>query len=601
MPSMLYESALTFAVLAIVTTHVAARQEDSGVRWLVLSLLATMLAWTGGLTGFFLFETGDVASASLLVAFLGVLTVPPCWLLLAVRQTHVHFFDERPGWLLAVLVPWAMSLLAIVTNSGHRLFLRDFQRPALLGPPSEWAGPLFWASMGWAALLMVLGVGLYLGAARQMVANGDTRRGVALAAVVTTPLVASPIVGVWLGRDYTPSLMTVSVLMLFVLNWRHRVLDTLPVARRDVIEHLPDGVLVADREGAILDANPAALRLVGMAVAELRRRPLARVICDLAVEEDAGALAASLRRMLSDGESAVREFRGHGERLLELDAACVRGGDGLPSGYYALLRNRSEQRRQEIFLRQSQRLETVAALSVGIAHEINNPLAFVRSNLSHMQRLSGQLGQELCITDSEKREELAELHQVAEESLEGLDRIAETLDRMRRFSRLKDHEIAEVDVNEVVRDAVKLAQARTDSNCRVELDLASKLRRVSGSAEHLMQAVLNIVVNAKQALAGRRNALLQVRTRRAGDGIEIRIADNGPGIPDDLQERIFDAFEGNKGASGGAGLGLAIAFGIVREHHGTLDMDSREGEGSEFLIRLPVFEASAAKRSGPAA
>jgi len=596
MQSMLYESAATFAVLAVVAIYVAARQERGSVRWLVLSLLAAMLAWTGGLTGFYLLETGDVASLCFMIAFFGVFTVPPCWLLLAARQTHVRLFDESPGWLLAVLVPWAMSLLAVVTNSGHRLFLRDFQRPALLGPPSEWAGPLFWATLSWNALLIVLGIGLYLGAARRMIASGDVRRGLALAAVVAVPPFASPVVGVYLERDYTPSLLALSVLMLFVLNWRHRVLDTLPIARRDVIEHLSDGVLLADSEGAILDANLAAVRLIGTPVADLRRRSLDLVLADLAVEEEAGALSASIGRLLSEGVPAVREFRARGERLLELDAACVRGGDSEPSGYYALLRNRSEQRRHEQFLRQSQRLETVVALSVGIAHEINDPLAFVRSNLGHIQRLAGLLSEELRIADAEKREDLAELRQVAEESLDGLDRIAETLDRMRRFSRLQDDELGDVDVNAVVRDAVKLAEARTGVDSPVDLDLAPRLRRVRGSAERLLQAVLNIVVNGKQALAGQRGGRMQVRTRRVGEGVEIRIADNGPGIPEHLQERIFDAFDGNKGKGGVAGLGLAIAFGIVREHRGQLDMDSREGEGSEFVIRLPVSEVASDSR-----
>jgi PAS domain S-box-containing protein len=371
------------------------------------------------------------------------------------------------------------------------------------------------------------------------------------------------------------------------MTWRHRILDSLPIARRDLIEHLDDGVVLTGCDGAVLDANPAAETILGSKVADVRGRPLNLLLAELTDPEHRTEVQQSLAELIELAMPITFEFDASDERALEVDAGPVRGGDGETAGFYAVLRDRTEHRRYEKFLRQSQRLETVASLTAGIAHEVNNPLAFVRSNLNHVQRICGSLEQELHeLGLGDKKAEIEELRQVTEESLEGLDRIATTIERMRRFSRLQERELGDVDLNVVVDDALRMARLRSGPELTVRCELVPHLPTVRGSREHLVQAVLNVIVNARQALAGRSSALIRIETARVGDWVEIQVIDNGPGIPDELQERIFDPFYTTRRPGEASGLGLAVAFGIVREHRGHLDLESVVGKGCKFVIRL---------------
>jgi PAS domain S-box-containing protein len=586
--SNLPESAATFVALAIVAFYVALRRERTGVHWLLLTLLGAILAWTGGLTVFWLADEAQVQRFAMMIVFLAVFTVPPCWLFLAVHHTHLRLFDVRPGWMIAVLVPSAMSALAVVTNAGHRLFVRDFDREGLAGAAVEWAGPLFWVGISVGILQLMIGAGLYLGVATRNFLDGQRRRGVGLAAIVVGPLVAGPLLSTLVARDVSPAMMGLMTLLLFVFNWRHRVLETLPIARKDVIGHLSEGVVLMNSDGWVLDVNPSAEHLLGSPAGELAGSVLSLVLRDRAVPEDAVAVEQALEALVVRGQSVMMEFEAEGERVLEVNASRVHGGDGETAGYYALLSDRTEQKRYEMFLRQSHRLETLASFSAGIAHEVNSPLAYVRSNLQHIQRIGAMLSDADGEAQALSSDELEELKQVTEESVEGVDRIGRTIDRMRRFSRLSEGELGPVDVNDVVRDALRMARMRSGTQLELETLLAEPIEVAHGSEEHLVQALLILLVNARQALAGRGGARLRIATRRSGNYVEIHVIDNGPGIPMDIQRQIFDPFFTTKAKGEGTGLGLSIAFGIVREHDGMLDLETGDGMGCDFVIRLPV-------------
>jgi PAS domain S-box-containing protein len=591
----------TFSVLAIVAPYIALRRKGNGAHWLVLTLLAAMLAWTGGLSVHTFAESPAISRLGIVVAFLGVFTVSPCWLLLAARHTQVRLFDRSPGWLIVVLVPPAMTMLGVVTNPGHRLFLRDFSADAFTGNASDWAGPIFWLGLGVAILQVLVGSALYLGAAWRMISNGQRMRGTALAAIVTLPIILSPIIGIYTGREVTPAMLGLMAAALFAINWRHRVLDSLPIARRDVIEHLHDGVVLTDAEGRVQDANPVAEQMLGLSVSELRRRSLDIVLADGTAEGRRAEIEGVFDQLAVAGGSAVLEIESQAGRALELTVGGVLGGDGGLTGYYAVLRDQTEHRRYENIRRQSHRLETVASLSAGIAHEVNDPLAFVRSNLNHIHRISSLMSDELAGESgkdgdtSQKRAELDELKQVAEESVDGIERVMATLERMRRFSSLQEGELGPVDVNAVVRDALRMSKLRPGPDPLVRPDLASTLPPVHGSSEHLIQAFLNLIVNARQALTGLDHGVLRISTTAIREGVEVRVGDNGPGISEEIQERIFDPFYTGSEEDGTQGLGLSIAVGIVREHDGAIDLVSADGKGTEFVIRLPVRRAASGR------
>ena len=219
---------------------------------------------------------------------------------------------------------------------------------------------------------------------------------------------------------------------------------------------------------------------------------------------------------------------------------------------------------------------------------MNNPLAYVRSNLSHIDRIIDLLAEQFTTLSAEKSEEIEELQMVIAESVDGVERISGIVDRMRRFASLSQGELGEVDVNAVASEALKMAGLHRRTAVELRFEPAADLPTVQGSSDHLIQALLNLTINAIQAVSERGCGTVRVVTRSLDDGVEIRVSDDGPGIPRAIRNRVFDPFFTTKSPGEGSGLGLSITYDIIREHRGVLDLDSEEGEGAEFTIRLPA-------------
>jgi PAS domain S-box-containing protein len=523
-----------------------------------------------------------------MLAFVGVFSVPPLWLTLADRFTRSHAFEGRPALQLSVFVPSALSALVVLTNSHHHLFVPGFDHEAMRRIEGlAFAGPLFWVTLGWALVVVAVGIALYLSSAYRLATNRELGRGLALGAAALGPLLLS-LAFTSVALDLTPLGMATSVGLLFVLNWRYRILDTLPVARRHVIEHLTDGVVVADPSGRILDLNPAAEQILENPASRLLRRPIWSAVAEVAVGAGEAYIEGVVRSLMAGDSPLLNEFQTRSGQTIEVSADCVRGGDGAPVGLYAVLRDRTERRRFENFLRQTQRLETAARLAAGVAHEVNNPLAYVSSNLSHIDRVIDELSQHHAALPGKESAEIEELQAVIAETIDGVERISGIVDRMRRFTRLSVGELGEVDVNTVAGEALKMAALHRLAAVELQFDPGTDLPRVRGSSEHLIQALLNLTVNAVQAVSEQGGGRVRVVTRRHDDGVEIRVADDGPGIPSAIRDRVFDPFFTTKPPGEGSGLGLAITYDIIREHRGVLELQSQEGRGAEFTIRLPA-------------
>jgi two-component system NtrC family sensor kinase len=401
-------------------------------------------------------------------------------------------------------------------------------------------------------------------------------------------LLSASLTTMTMNLDFTPMGLGTSVCLLFVLNWRYRILDTLPVARRHVIEHLPDGVLVADLGGRILDLNQATEQIFQTSAATLLRRPVWDAVAEIAANVEAAEVESLTSSLVSGGDPLLIEFRTRDGRAIEVSADCVRGDDGEPLGLYAVLRDRTERRRYETFLRHSQRLETAAGLAAGVAHEVNNPLAYVRSNLNHIDQAIDLIAEQAAIRSGEKSEEIEELRMVIAESVDGVDRISGIVDRMRRFASLSQGELGEVEVNTVTSEALKMAGLHRRPAVELCFEPAADLPTVQGSSEHLIQAVLNLTINAIQAVSQKGGGTVRVVTCSSDDGVEIRVSDDGPGVPSAIRDHIFDPFFTTKNPGEGSGLGLSITYDIIREHHGVLELRSEVGKGAEFTVRLPV-------------
>jgi signal transduction histidine kinase len=237
-------------------------------------------------------------------------------------------------------------------------------------------------------------------------------------------------------------------------------------------------------------------------------------------------------------------------------------------------------------LRRSQKLESVGQLAAGIAHEINNPMAYVRSNLGTLRREWGALA-----ADARKAEwpeelayRMAECEELIDDSLEGVDRAIAIVREVREFSRASETRFEPFDLSELVEGALRVAEAQRAAGITVDRTYAP-IESIPCIPSQLGQVVLNLVGNAFQALGGR--GTLRVTTKDLGARVAVWIEDDGPGIDPAVRERIFDPFYTTKPVGQGTGLGLYISYEIVRAHGGEIRVESEPGRGARFEVVLP--------------
>jgi signal transduction histidine kinase len=320
----------------------------------------------------------------------------------------------------------------------------------------------------------------------------------------------------------------------------------------------------------------------------MRGLHISELLARVADDEAAVALGRRIAGLPLEGGRLSGEFLARDGRSIEVTAGAVATRGAQAAGRFVSLRDRSAQRRSERLLRERQKLESVGILAAGVAHEVNNPLAYVRANLAHLQSLAARLEKHLEIAPGDPDAELLEIPEILSESLGGLDRIGRIVESMLRFSRVPDESRHPVDLNDAVEQALRLAELHRVGHVHLECVLAPALPRVLGSQDRLVQVLLNLFLNAKQALADRREGHIVAETAVEDDSVVVRIRDDGPGIPEEHHEQVFDPFFTTRPPDQGTGLGLSIAFDIVREHAGTLELESIPGRGSCFEIRLPA-------------
>jgi len=594
----------TFGVASLLATVILARRDRSPIHWTYLALLVAILAWTGGVVWRFTFTDDAGLRHGLTLTYLGVHAAGPLWFLLAAGYTRSPFAEAHRGLKAVLFVPPALAWLAFVSNDHHHLFASEVSHVAMVAGPRSWGGPVFWMHLAWSYVFAAAGTALLLAHAWRLRGSREWRRGLQLAAAALAPILLS---AVYVFRilpvpyDLTPTGLCITVLIFYVVLAREGLFETLPLARRDVIEELNDGVVLADPDGIVLDTNPAARRILALEGVSPVGRPLATLVPSAAVGESRDELARGLAALAAQdpgGRSPTRfqaRFRTEQGRRVELAVAPVRSSSGRPAGIYALLRDCTEQHRYEQAIRQSQKLESVGVLAAGVAHEVNNPLAFIQANLGMLQQMADAVERNLALFPEKDARELADLRDVIDESLEGIARISRIVNRLRRFSRTAEEPVGPLDLNAVVEEAIRFARLDRHGGPAIEARLAPDLPRVHGSQDGLTQVMLNLLLNAAQAVAGRRDGRIEVTSRlEASEDADppgwavLEVRDNGPGVAESIRRHVFDPFFTTKAPDQGTGLGLAIAFDIAREHQGHLELLPDDGRGACFALRLPA-------------
>src|SRR6266542_2572393 len=348
----------------------------------------------------------------------------------------------------------------------------------------------------------------------------------------------------------------------------------------DVLRNIRTGVVTVDADGRLLYANPAAEEILGFRGREWLGR----------------SVMPEFARLAPEFWAAVTSTARRGVRLMRVEATVHRPDRTFPIGVTtttldgpigavprvsAIFTDISDSKRLEELHLRAERLEAVAELSSSLAHEIKNPLASIRSSVEQLARSSRSNADEKFMANLIVRES---------------DRLSRLLSEFLDFSRVRVTECRPMDLHQVAEAAIRLVRQHPDCGARVKITLEGDPTPMEGDEDLLHRVVSNLVLNAVQA-AGAKAAVV-VRTGRASAnelpgaaGIEnpvaLRVSDNGPGIPDELQERLFEPFA--TGRVGGTGLGLAIVQRAVEAHRGiVLVVTKAGGGGTTFTIYFPA-------------
>ncbi|BAU13518.1 integral membrane sensor signal transduction histidine kinase [Leptolyngbya sp. NIES-3755] len=327
-----------------------------------------------------------------------------------------------------------------------------------------------------------------------------------------------------------------------------------------------------------------------------------REICSLT--DSFNQLIKRVQQLLNEQAEAKRQLEDYNQTLEDkVDARTQELKEAL-----------NELKRTQAKIVQSEKMSSLGQLVAGIAHEINNPVNFIHGNLGHVQENIQDLLDLIELYQSEYQATIAIANKIEEIDLAflqddvpkllnsmtvGTERIREIVKSLRIFSRLDEAEVKAIDIHEGIDSTLMILQNRLKAKPdRAEIQVIkdyAELPMVQCYAGQLNQVFMNILVNAIDALEEglvkdpTHQPHIKIGTKQMGESIEIAISDNGTGIPESVQSRIFDPFFTTKAVGKGTGMGMSISYQIITEKHGgELECVSTPGQGTLFLIRIPI-------------
>jgi PAS domain S-box-containing protein len=347
---------------------------------------------------------------------------------------------------------------------------------------------------------------------------------------------------------------------------------------RAILEAAAEGVVIVNAAGRIEFVNAKTETMFGYRRPELIGKPLEILLPErfreAHVAHRAGYFATPRARPMGLGLELSGRRKDGSEFPLEISLSFVRT-EAVAVGFITDVTTR---RGLERAARQAEKLASVGTLAAGLAHEFNNPIGIISSRAELML-----LEAESRALPNDVREDLAVLHRHAQR----LSRIAHGL---LSFARQSTGQPASVELNRLVEETLLLIENQlTKEGIVVRRRLTPALPPLWGDANALQQVLLNLLTNAREALHGRGE--ITIETGHVSDeSVRLIVRDTGDGIPSDVLPRIFDPFYTTK--SEGSGLGLSISYGIVRDHQGTIDVQSTPGQGTTFVLTFPAERRS---------
>jgi two-component system NtrC family sensor kinase len=403
---------------------------------------------------------------------------------------------------------------------------------------------------------------------------------------------------------------------------RKRAEDTLRLSEmrfRLLMDGVKDyAILMLSTEGIVVSWNDGAERINGFTAEEILGRPFSI----LYVPEDvtAGKPERLLEAAAKEGrvEEEGWRLRKDGTRFWsKVVVTALRDSSGGLLGFSKVTRDMTERRKAEeerarlsAQMLQGQKLQAIGQLSAGIAHEINNPVGYILSNLNTMgeycrdlQRLlacassaataheegkdpSGALAEFTSVFRETRADQmLGDLREVVSDCKLGGERIRDIVRSLREFSHVDEGELKPTDLNKCLEDALRICWNELKYKAEIHKDY-QELPLVPCYSQRLGQVFINLLVNAAQAIEKKGEVFLSTRIE-AGE-VVIRVRDTGCGIEPEHLRKVFEPFFTTKTVGSGTGLGLHVAYKIIVAHRGRIEVKSKVGEGTEFTVRLPV-------------
>ncbi len=406
-----------------------------------------------------------------------------------------------------------------------------------------------------------------------------------------------------------------------------------------VLSSMSDVLVVCDPAGVVEEINASLLKLTGRSEGELRGSSILGLFADgasraaidallvaqtasqattHAAEQPAGTAAVLPTELLADCELSMHTAAG---QAVPVALSCTprftsdgrRVGlvvTGRPIGelrkaYSALRQAHEELQRTQQQLLHSEKMASLGRLVAGVAHELNNPISFVLGNVVALKKYLGRLGRYLDAVERMPVPEpvatlraqlgierlLSDLPSLIDGTIEGAERTRNVVDGLRRFSAPRGDAQQRIDLVPVIERAVLWVSKAMPDHFQVVMELPASLPIV-GNADQLQQVVMNLVQNAGDAIRANKPGRLKISGRCEGERTVLDFTDNGMGIDPDNLPKLFDPFFTTKPVGKGMGLGLAISYGIVERHGGTLTAANACGGGAVFTLALPTHEGA---------
>lgn len=361
------------------------------------------------------------------------------------------------------------------------------------------------------------------------------------------------------------------------LKERGRDLIALKNLNQLIIENMATGLVTVDNSGSVLQSNQSAREILDLGNRNLVGHPINDLIPGLFAQlKDIDFANSKVRSTKFDWIYKTPEQQ---KQILETIVSPLRSDEGALTGYVLTFQDLTKVRRLEFAVRQSEKLAAVGQLAAGIAHEIRNPLASISGSIQLLQTsFSGPQAEE------------KKLMQIV---LKEVDRLNNLITEFLEYVRPDQQKDDPIDVNALVKeiaDLVKLNKGlRADTEQIVSLTSTAK---ISGHHDKLKQALLNIVINAYQAMNDSEKPIIELKTETKDQNVLIHIKDHGVGIDEKGLRKIFEPFHTTKPK--GTGLGLAVTHKIIESHNGKIFVESTKGVGTEFTLEFPARQLSLA-------